>query len=238
MLGRIVESVHDLLSVVLFVKGADRTGNYTLTAVYTACGGEICLKGTADNRVVASVLRADCTDVLNLVAGAYTAAAKNTLVGVAHDGGAGAFHIELILADGGKVILLHAEVMSELLKLAGLGTDTGKALFLMSRKHKLYVHLSCRFYLFGIGQNFRAVALDGVNAGGNETSCAHYLNETKAAGAYLVYILKIAKRGNFYAGGSACLKHGGAVGHGIISAVYLDIKHFGFHLCTCSFLIS
>ena len=238
MLCGIVERVNDLLGIVLFVQCADGTCNYTLTAVYATGGCKILFKRAADSSVIASVLCADGADALNSVAGAYAAAAENTFIGVADDGRAGVFDLKLILADRGEIVLFNAEVMRVFLKFAGLGADAGKTLFLVCGKHKLNVHLSCGLYLFGIGEDLRTVALDGIYAGGYKSARAHYLNKAQAAGADLVDILEVAQRGNIDAGGLARLQHRGAVGNGIVRAVYLYVKHFSFHLCNSSFLIS
>ena len=105
MLCGIVDSLNDLLSIVLLIESTNGTSNDTLTAVYAGCLCEVALKCATDNCVIATVLCADSTDALELVTCCGATTAKDTLIGIADDGYAGVIDGKLLIV-GIEIVFL------------------------------------------------------------------------------------------------------------------------------------
>ena len=117
-----------------------RTCHDTLSAIDTGGICKIGLKGAAYNCIIAAVLHADGADSLHPVARTYTAAAKDTFIGIPHNRRACSFQRHRLSFHRLEVVLLHAVIQSIFLQFAGLGTDTGKTFFLVGRKLSL-IHI-------------------------------------------------------------------------------------------------
>ena len=86
MLGRICKSSLDSLGGVVLVESSNRACYDTLTAVYAGCLSKRQFERTADVCSKASVVSADNSDTLILLAGSNASSAKDALVIVSYYG--------------------------------------------------------------------------------------------------------------------------------------------------------
>ena len=158
-------------------------------------------------RIETAVICADNADALHILAGTYATAAENTFLIVANEECRALIVSRLGIFAREMLFIVHAVVAAELLKLAILAADAGETFSLMSGKNKLEVCLSVFLNLGSICEYLHALVC-GSNAGCHESARTLYLYKAKAAGAYLVYALEIAERGDINICGAGGVKNG------------------------------
>ena len=104
----------------------------------------------------------------------------------------------------------------------------------MRGKNKLDVHFSGLTDALSVGEYLHPV-VHGVNAGGDKPSRALDLDEAKAAGADLINIFEIAKRGYLDARIFRRFKNGDASGNGVLDVIDFYIDHI--HICYPSYFL-
>ena len=193
VLGRICESFSYLIGIVSLVECANGTSNDTLSAVYARglgerhleCGSDVCIKST--------VVSTDNADTLNYLTSCYAAAAKDTLVVIADDGGS---VVDLILVlNATKACLVNAVLVAELLELAGCAAYAGETLAVVVGKKQLKVGLSRLIDLRCICEDLHSLGYGVYTSSyhSERLTALRNLNETETASADLVDILKVTK---------------------------------------------
>jgi len=141
VLGRICDSIENLLSIVLLVESAGGACNDTLTAAYAGGVSKILLECGSNVSIKATVVGADSADILEITASCYATAAKDTLAVVTNKESGGLVGSRLGHSTA-KVGLLNTVLKAELLKLAGGGANAGETLLVVSGKEKFKIHTS------------------------------------------------------------------------------------------------
>ena len=122
-------------------------------------------------------------------------------------------------------LVVNAELLAELLELAGSAAYAGETLPVMRREDKLKGHLAALADALGVCEYLHTL-VNGVYAGGHERAGALDLDHADAACADLVYLLEVAEGRDLNAGHTRRLKYGYALGYAQRHIVYLNIYHF------------
>ena len=171
-------------ALILLRERARRARDDALAAGNAGHAGKRLLKHTADMGVKTAAVRTDNSHMLVRARG-DAAAAENTLGIVAHEMQRAVVvdrvrHRSLV-ARG----VLDAELLAERLQLAVLAALAGQAGLVVDGQKHLKRHLAGLNNLGRVGVNLHAL-VDGIDAGGNQSLCALYLNHADTAGADLI----------------------------------------------------
>ena len=223
---RIVDGGPNLGGVVLLGQRAHGAGIDALAAV-NAVGGVNGLAESGSNLGLEATLdSADRADLLHLTAGSQAAAAQDALVGIADDGGREVVQ-RVLDVRAGEVVLVHAQLLGELLQLTVLAADAGEALTLVVGQDQLQHGLAGRADSGGVGLDHHALA-DGHHAGSGQGAGAH-VHHTHTAGADLVDVLEVAQGGNMDVGLAGSFQDGGTGRNADLHAINRNVKHI--HVC-------
>ena len=220
----IVDSLENLCGVVLLIYSAGRAVDNALAAGDARHGIERSLERRADVGVKSAGVCADNGDVLSLTC-CDAAAAENALAVVSYHMNSGI----VVFVDGicavEAPLVVNAELLAELLELAGSAADARETLSVMRRKNELKGHLAALADALGVCEYLHTL-VNGVHAGGHERAGALDLDHADAACADLVYLLEVAEGRDLNAGHTRRLKYGYALGYAQGHVVYLYVYHF------------
>ena len=220
----IVDSLENLCGVVLLIYSAGRAVDNALAAGDARHGIERSLERRADVGVKSAGVCADNGDVLSLAC-CDAAAAENALAVVSYHMNSGI----VVFVDGicavEAPLVVNAELLAELLELAGSAAYAGETLSVMRRKNELKGHLAALADALGVCEYLHTL-VNGVYAGGHERTRALDLDHADAACADLVYLLEVAEGRDLNAGHTRRLKYGYALGYAQGHVVYLYVYHF------------
>ena len=160
----------------------------------------------------------DSADTLHILARTYAAAAKDAFIVITNDEGCAFILFHMVNLACKVSFVCYAVVAAESLELAILASDAGKAFLFVCGKNKLEVCFSHCLYFFCICENFHSLC-NGSYASSHQAASALNLNESKAASADLVDVLKVAKCGDLNFCDSRCIEDCGIRGNGIFTSV-------------------
>ena len=123
------------------------------------------------------------------------------------------------------VLIGHAVVAAELLKLAVAAAYAGEAFLPVGGENQLKGVPAALSDLLGVGEHFHAL-VDGEHASRDERTGSLDLDHADTAGADLVHILEVAEGGNLDARISRRFKDRNALGYAQGHIIYLYVYHF------------
>ena len=217
MLGFVVHDRHNVVDVVPFSQRAGRTDCNTLTASHAFDVVERQVELAADIGVETAVVGTYYVHMLQFAARRHAPAAENTLAVVSDK-----IRRDVLLKglfDSLVSVFVAAELMRQLLQLAVVASHAAVAAVVVVGKQKLDGCLAGLQNTLGVCLYFHAVAVYGVNAGGDKVARADDFHHADAAGAYFVDFSQVTKRGNFDAHLSARIEYGRISFHGIFLSV-------------------
>lgn len=220
--ARVCYCSRDFVYIVFFAERAGRAYGYTLSAGNARSVVKGHFERACYGGIEASVVWADNGYLLAVLTDRYASAAENTLAVIPDEVRSNVLLVVIFRTF--ESVFVAAEFLRESLKFAVCASYTAVAGVIMVAEHKLDGGFSCVEDSRGICEDFGTVSFDGVNAGGYERSCALDFAYAHAARTYLVYVFKVAQRGNTNAVLTASVQNSGAVFHGIIRSVYFDIN--------------
>ena len=218
VLGRVVDGLDHVVDAGLLIQRAGGAHGDALAAGDAGGLAQAHLEGAGDVGGKAALVGADDADALGLFAGGDAAAAEDALGVVADHVDRGLVELRRVLLalEGG--LALHAVLAAQGLQLAFAGAHAAQAGAVVVREQQLEGSLAVLHDLGRVGEDLH-VGGDGVDAGGAQTAGALDLDHADAAGADLVDLLEVAKRGDGNAGFSGSLEDGRALGRGHLDAV-------------------
>ena len=150
-------------------------------------GIERSLKRRADVSVKSAGVCADNGDVLSLTC-CDAAAAENALAVVSYHMNSGIVVFVNGICTVEAPLVVNAELLAELLELAGSAADARETFSVMRRKNELESRLAALADALGVCEYLHTL-VNGVHAGGHERTRALDLDHADAAGADLVEVL-------------------------------------------------
>ena len=219
---RVGERIPDLVRVVALAQRADRAGVDALAAEHAVRLQHGLSERRGDHGLKAAVHRADRADLLHIAADGHAAAAQDALVRVADDG-RGEIIQRIMDVFALEAVLVHAQLLRQILKLAVLAAHAGEALALVVGEDQLQ-HGSARLaHLRGVRLDDHALGY-GHHAGRRQRTRAD-VHHAHAAGADLVDVLEPAEGRDLDTGSMRRLENGGAFLHGNRHTVDSQMNH-------------
>ncbi len=208
VLGGVVQSLPDVVGLVLGVQGADRAAVHALAAVDADDGTERHVLEGLDGDLVAAADGLEHPDFLDVDAGAHAPAAADALVHVAHHGVARVVRLGQRLLRVTEGELGDAVLLGERLQLAVAVAHAAGALAVVLAQQKLQ-HVPARLADLAVMRVDLHLIDDREGAGRLQRALTLHLHDADAAHAGHVQVRVVAQRGDVDAHAAGCLEDGG-----------------------------